>query len=310
MKVSNKKIAVCSRSFSKNNKLREELLSTFNAVKFNDDGKSLEGQSLIDFLGDAEAAIVALEKIDEKVLSQTSNLKFISKYGVGLDSIDFKALEKFNVKLGHTPGVNKRSVSELVLGYILNIYRKLDTHNHDLKKGQWRNQGGLQLTNKTVGIIGAGHVGRDLMSLLKPFQCKILFYDLIKMPELEGENSTQVALDHLLQQSDIVTVHIPYHEGNKFFINKENLTLMKSDALFINTSRGGIVDEEALYTQLVDKKLAGAAMDVYITEPAINHKLFSLHEFIGTPHVGGSSDEAILAMGRAAIANLVAYAEK
>lgn len=307
MTASNKKIAVCSRSFSKHPILRSELLSHFTNVKFNDEGKSLEGPSLVEFLGDADAAIVALEKINESVLSQTSQLKFISKYGVGLDNIDFKALEKFKIKLGHTPGVNKRSVSELVLGYILNLYRKIGTHHLDLKKGQWRNQGGLQLSHKTIGIIGAGNVGQDLMSLLAPFQCKILFYDLIKMPQLENEKIIQVELDVLLKQSDIVTVHIPYQESNHFFINKEKLGKMKPQALFINTSRGGIVDEDALYDQLVDGKLAGAAMDVYITEPAINHKLFSLPDFIGTPHVGGSSEEAILAMGRAAISNLIEY---
>lgn len=305
MTVSNKKIAVCSRSFSKHPKLREELLTHFSHVKFNDEGKSLETASLVNFLKDVDGSIIALEKVNEELLSQLPQLKVISKYGVGLDNIDAKALEKFEVKLGHTPGVNRRGVSELVLGYILTFLRKIHTHHYQLTKGIWKNEGGSQLSEKTVGIIGSGFVGQDLMSLLKPFNCKILFCDLLEMEFLQNEKNTQVSLDELLKNADIISVHIPYNQQNHFLINKEKLKLMKKNAFFINTSRGGIVDEKALHEALSSGTIAGAAMDVFISEPEVDNPLFKLPNFIGSPHVGGSSDEAILAMGRAAIAHLI-----
>lgn len=305
MTVSNKKIAVCSRSFSKHPVLRNELLSHFPEAKFNDEGLSLEGDALIKFLADAPAAIIALEKINNDVLQKCSSLKMISKYGVGLDNLDLAALDKNQVYLGHTPGVNKRSVSELVLGYILSLYRKINLHSNYLTKGNWKNEGGLQLTGRTVGIIGAGNVGKDLMELLRPFNCQMLFTDHTKMPELENTYIKQVELNQLLETSDIVTVHIPYNQQNHLFLNSSLIKKMKKGSIFINTSRGGIVDEEALYLRLKSGDLLGAAMDVYQTEPDTKNPLFSLPHFIGTPHVGGSSDEAILAMGRAAISHLV-----
>lgn len=305
-KLSNQ-IAVCSRSFSKNEVLRNELLSKFSNVHFNDEGLSLVGEDLVKFLKEQEGAIIGLELMNEKVLSFLPKLKIISKYGVGLDKVDFDALKKRDITFSFTEGVNKRSVSELTLTFILNLLRKINIHNSNLEKGIWKNEGGSQITGKTVGIIGFGHIGKDLRSLLKPFGCKIIFNDLLDMNLYEDENCKQASKEEVLSSSDVVTIHVPYNSKNHHLLGKEDFNLMKKGAILINSARGGLVNEKHLFSALCDGRLGGAAMDTFEVEPSISNPLFTLPNFIGTPHVGGGTDEAVLAMGRAAISNIEAY---
>lgn len=298
-------IAVCSRSFSKNQILKNELLNKYNNVKFNDKGVNLVGDELVDFLKDSHKVIVALEKIDENILSNLPNLKVISKYGVGLDSIDLNALKKYKIKLGWVGGVNKRSVSELTLALTLNILRNINNSVNQIKDGIFNQNIGKQLTSKNFGIIGCGNIGKDLIKILKPFNCNIFIFDKIDLTDFcKKENISQTTLKDLIKQSDIISVHLPLDTITKNFINKEMLSLMKSDSVLINTARGGIVDEVALKEHLINNFDFRAAFDVYATEPPTDLDLLRLPNFIGTPHIGGSSIEAILAMGRSAINGL------
>ena len=204
------KVAVCSRSFSSNEVLRDRLLSRYKYVTFNDYGLSLSGDSLVSFLNGHSKAITALESITEEVISQLPELKVISKYGVGLDMIDMNSLNKYGVKLGWEAGVNKRSVSELTLSLIISSLRHVRLANNQITKGRWKQHIGSQLTNKRVGIIGCGNVGKDLIKLLKPFNCQIYVYDIRDYSEFYKENNIiTLDLDDLLSQSDIVSLHIP-----------------------------------------------------------------------------------------------------
>ena len=299
------KIVVTSRSFSKHKVLRQELLSKYSNVKFNDEGLKLTGGDLIEFLEGADKAITALEVIDDSVLLTLPKLKVISKYGVGIDMIDTDALKKHNVKLGWTGGVNRRSVSELVISSAISLLRHILVANNEVKNGIWRQHIGRQLSDLTVGIIGCGYVGKDLAKLLKVFGSNVLAYDILDFPEFYQENSvTPVDIDTLLMNSDVVTLHLPLDKSTENILNKEKMNLMKSSAILINHSRGGLLDELELKSMLTNGQLAGAALDVFSQEPPGDQEFVNLPNFLVTPHIGGSSEEAVLAMGRSAILGL------
>jgi phosphoglycerate dehydrogenase-like enzyme len=299
------RVAVTSRSFSKNPELRAALCSEYENVVFNDLGKTLEGEELIHFLKDCDSCIVGLERLDATVLNQLPKLKVISRFGVGLDTLDLVEIQERKIKIAYTAGANKRSVAELVLALALTTLRNLSLVNQQLRTGEWKQNKGRELSQSTVGIIGLGAVGKDLAILLKAFQCDILIYD----PHLNNEfcethQLTSMSLDNLLQQADIVSLHIPLNRETHHLLNAERLSLMKPSAILINTARGGLVDESALKQMLKTNQLAAAAFDVFETEPVVDKQLVSLPNFFATPHIGGSTEQAILAMGFAAIAGL------
>ncbi len=299
------KVAVCSRSFSKNLVLRSELLARYKHVTFNDTGRQLEGDSLVEFLSGHEKAITALETIDNYVLSRLPELKAIGKYGVGLDMIDMDAMRVHGKRLGWTGGVNRRSVSELVIAFAITMLRHVHAANIEVLSGTWRQHVGGELTGRTVGIIGCGHVGKDLVQMLKPFGCPILVNDIRDYPDFYKEHDIKpVSLEELLTKSDLVSLHVPLDASTRNIINVQRLAIMKPTAVLLNAARGGLVDEIALKSMLQNKKLAAAAFDVFLCEPPQDNELLNLPNFLATPHIGGSAEEAILAMGRAAIDGL------
>lgn len=299
------RVAVCSRSFSKHAVLKAELLQRYLHVTFNDAGQKLEGRSLVDFLAGHAKAIVALECVGAKTLAALPELRVISKYGVGLDAIDLEALRAHGVRLGWTGGVNRRAVAELALGLMITLLRNLPVATNSVRAGAWRQVGGRDLSGRTVGVVGCGHIGKDLTTLLRAFGCRVLVNDILEFPEFYATFSVEpVPLDDLLRQSDIVTLHVPLTASTARLIDRRRLSLMKTDAILVNTARGGIVDEVALREALENQGLAGAAFDVFENEPPADSALLSLPNFVGTPHIGGSSQEAVLAMGRAAIRGL------
>lgn len=299
------RLAVTSRSFAKNKTLRNELISLYPNTKFNDQGISLKGKALIEFLHDCDMAITSLEKIDESIIKSLPKLKIISKYGVGIDMIDLQALYNHNIRLGWQGGVNKRAVSELVIGFVLNLLRNIQVANDNVSRGEWKHVGGEQLTKKTIGIIGLGHIGKDLVSLLKPFQCNIIANDLIEFERYCSENNIrQTDLVSLLKESDVVSIHVPLNKSTRGLIGSKQLNYMKRESYLINTARGNIVDEQNLKKALKENIIAGAAFDVFAEEPPIDIELLNLPNFIATPHIAGMSNEAMLAMGEAAILGL------
>lgn len=299
------KVVVTSRSFSRNQLLRQELLKRYAHVTFNEDGLRLEGVDLVNFLSSHDKAITALEKIDDFILSQLPRLKVIGKYGVGLDMIDVGAMRKYGVRLGWVGGVNRRSVAELVIAFAISILRHIPTARDEVLGGTWRQHVGGLLSGRTVGIIGCGSVGKDLVGLLQPFNCPILVNDIVDYGDFYNEfNIESVSLEDLLSRADVVTLHIPLDQSTSGLINKRRIALMKSSSILINTARGGLVDELALKLALINKEIAGAAFDVFSQEPPQDNELLNLPNFLATPHIGGSAEEAILAMGMSAINGL------
>jgi len=299
------KVAVCSRSFSQNPILRKELLERYDNVSFNDDGIKLNGDSLVEFLKGHNKAITALETIDDYVLSQLPELQVISKYGVGLDMIDMQAMRAHGKKFGWTGGVNRRSVSELVISFAIAMLRHVPAAHREVLAGTWRQHVGGQLSGCTFGIIGCGHIGKDIVKLLQPFGCNILVNDIRDYPDFYSKyNIKSVSLDELLAQSDIITLHVPLDESTRGILSAQRLALIKPTGVLINAARGGLVDEVALKKVLQTNTLAAAAFDVFAVEPPQDNELLKLPNFLVTPHIGGSAHEAILAMGRSAISGL------
>jgi phosphoglycerate dehydrogenase-like enzyme len=299
------RVAVCSRSFSKNPVLRSELLARYEYVTFNDSGRQMEGDELVAFLKGHDKAITALEKITADVISKLPQLKVIGKYGVGLDMINLGALSQYGVQLGWTGGVNKRSVAELVVSAAIALLHRTEESHAELRSGQWRQLPGRQLTGRTVGIVGCGHIGKEVAILLRAFSCRILANDIKDFPDFYQANGVQpVSLEELLAESEVVTLHLPLDDSTRQMFDAERLVKMRKGACLINLARGGLIDEAALKQCLKEGFLVGAALDVFEEEPPRDAELLNLPNLIATSHIGGSTEEAVLAMGRAAIAGL------
>lgn len=298
-------IAVTSRSFSSHPILRAELLARYSDVKFNDQGLTLAGESLVQFARGRCKLITALERLDETILAALPELEVVSKYGVGTDMIDMAAMARHGIRFGWTAGVNRRSVAELAIAFMISLLRHVPETNREIREGIWKNRKGRQLSDRMVGIIGCGHIGKDLSILLRAFGCQVLAHDILDFPEFYSAYQVEpVGLDDLLRRSDIVTLHVPLDDSTRNILSTDRLALMKSDAILINAARGGLIDERALKSMLKEGRLAGAGFDVFAMEPPDDPELVRLPNVMATPHIGGSAEEAVLAMGRAAIEGL------
>jgi phosphoglycerate dehydrogenase-like enzyme len=299
-------VAVASHSFSKNPTLRRELLARHPQVTFNETGLPLmRRDDLVALLRGHERAITGLEVLDAAVFAAVPELRVVSKYGVGLDMIDLAAARRHGVSLRWTPGVNRQAVAELTIAFMIALCRSLVPLAQAVKTGGWTHPGGRQLSSSTVGIVGCGHVGQEVARLCRAFGATVLAHDIRSYEDFyRAHGVTAVTLDALLAASDIVTLHVPLDASTRGLIGRPQLARLKPTAHLINTARGGIVDETALAEALAGGRLAGAAFDVFNEEPPTNGELLLQPAFIGTPHIGGGTAEAVLAMGRAAIEGL------
>ncbi len=301
-------IMVGSRSFSSNPILRQELLAEFPTGAFNEDGVVYAGDELISFLAGAAGAVLSLEPIDGAILDRLPDLRIIAKYGVGLDNLDLAAMQARDVALGWTGGVNKRGVAEMTLGFMLGLNRNLHGAGVRLRAGQWQKEGGRDLSSCTVGIIGMGHVGKEVVALLQPFGCAILVNDIIEQAEYyRAHGLTEASKEQIYAQADVLTLHTPLTDLTEGLIDSDVFDRMKPHAYLINASRGGVVNQADLKRALMEKRIAGAALDVFELEPCPDRELLALPNFWATPHIGGSSAQSILAMGRSSIYHLSSF---
>lgn len=304
-------IAVASPSFCKNKTLVTELLAKFPDAKLNHELTVLNSAELANFIGDARAAVIGTEPVTNALFEACAQLKVISKYGVGVNNIDFDAVERHGVSFLHTPGTNAQSVAEMTLAFMLALLGKLYERSLALRHGTWHKAGGVQLAGKTVGIIGMGHIGKRVAALLAPFNCHILVNDIVDQAAYyDAHQLTHVDKETLYKQADIITLHVPLTPETRDLIDANALALMKSTAVLINTCRSGVVVESALCAALADNRIGGVGIDVYDTEPLTAHPLLAHPNVFATPHIGGAAVESVLAMGQAAIAQLCEVANK
>ena len=302
-------VAVTYRSFSTNQFLVKKLKESYPNVSLNLTGKTLKENELVKFLATADKAIVGIEIIDKDILDQLPKLKLISKYGVGLNNLDLDECKKRNIQIKFQPGSNKQSVAEFTLLLMLNSLRQVHNNKTEIIEGNWTQAKGQELKGKKIGIIGFGNIGSCLVSLLKPFGNKILFFDERKFSSAEidkfdDKNLKQASISEVLSTSDIVSIHIPLSSGTKNMINKNAFKQMRESIILINTSRGGIVDEVELYKFLKNNNLAFASFDVFEHEPAFKSPLLKLDNFFASSHRASLTDQGIESMGIAAINGL------
>lgn len=305
----NSLVAVTSRSFSTNQFLVKKLKESYPNVSLNLTGKTLKENELVKFLANADKAIVGIEIIDKDILDQLPKLKLISKYGVGLNNLDLDECKKRNIQIKFQPGSNKQSVAEFTLLLMLNSLRQVHNNKTEIIEGNWTQAKGQELKGKKIGIIGFGNIGSCLVSLLKPFGNKILFFDERKFSSAEidkfnDKNLKQASISEVLSTSDIVSIHIPLSSGTKNMINKNAFKQMRESIILINTSRGGIVDEVELYKFLKNNNLAFASFDVFEHEPAFKSPLLKLDNFFASSHRASLTEQGIESMGIAAINGL------
>lgn len=301
-------VAVCSRSFSANPTLRAELLDVVSAARFHDGSSTLRGPALLDFIGDAPCAIIGLETLDAPTLDALPGLRVISKYGVGTDSLDLEALRARGVRLGWTPGVNRRSVSELVLAMTITLLRRVPEASAALREGGWGRFVGNTLTGRTLGIIGFGNVGQDVARLVGPLGIDVIATDVLDRTAAAAALGVRLTTrDEVVAQSDVLTLHVPLDASTMMMLDRAAIESMRPGAILVNLARGGLLDEIALLDALERGNLRGAVLDVFAEEPPPDRALVRHPRVLATPHIGGSSEEAVLAMGRAAIAGLVRH---
>jgi phosphoglycerate dehydrogenase-like enzyme len=301
-------IKVATVAFSKNAHLVDTLQKEFPDAVVNTEGIRLSGDELVNYLTGADGVIVGLENITGDILDKIPTVKVISKFGVGLDNIDLEACRQRNIPVGWTGGVNRHAVAEMSLGFMLMLLRNLYVSSNQLKQAAWNKNGGTSLYGKTVGIIGLGHIGQELVSLLAPFHCTILANDTEDRSAFAAQTGIElVPKEKLYAESDIISLHTPLTALTRNLMNLAVFSRMKPGAFLINTARGGIVNEADLKQALVSGMIAGAALDVYETEPPTDRELLSLPNLVCTPHTGGNSNEAVLAMGLSAIEHMVHF---
>jgi phosphoglycerate dehydrogenase-like enzyme len=306
--ISKAKIIVTSRTFCEVPILCEELLEAFPNTTLNMGGAFFQKPELIKYLKEADGVLLGTEAMDREVIDALPKAKIISKYGVGLDNIDLEYAKQAGKIIGWTGGVNKRSVSEQVLAFMIGMCRNLFWTGSQMKQGTWIKSGGFQLSGKKVGIIGCGHAGGDLLKLLQPFGCELMICDILDKSDVVTKYSAkQVDQDEIFQKSDVLTLHVPLTDLTYHMVNAHRLNMMKPTAFLFNTSRGKVVDQQALKSALQKQTIAGAAIDVYDEEPPTDLEFLALPNLWPTPHIGGNSIEAVEAMGRAAIGHFKSY---
>lgn len=302
------KIAVTPPALCRVPALRDEISRLFPQAVFNESSNYFDEDGLIRFAGEAQALLVGRDPVTEWVLQNLPNLEIVSKYGVGLDNIDQAALEEHGVALGWEGGVNRRSVAELTLAFMLTLCHNVWPTGGRLSRGEWHKDGGVELRGKTVGIIGCGNVGMEVVRLLAPFGCRVLVRDLLPVADFCRETgAVEADLDTVLTEADLLTLHVPLDDTTRGMIDKKSMARMKPGSFLINTSRGGVVEENALKEALASGLIRGAALDVFAQEPPVDIELLSHPNLIATPHIGGNAKEAVEAMARAAVIHLVRH---
>jgi D-3-phosphoglycerate dehydrogenase len=231
----------------------------------------------------------------------------VSKHGVGVDNVDVPAATRAGVIVTNTPGANQVAVAEMAVALIMALTRKLAYHDAVVKSGGWSRIIGTELAGKTVGLVGLGRIGKEVVLRLEGFQVKFLAYDVYQDNIFAAEHSVRfVELKELLTESDIVTLHAVLTPDTQSFIGEKELGHMKPSAYLVNTARGGLVDEQALYRALAENRLAGAGLDVFAEEPPMNSPLLQLGDkVLLAPHLGAQTTETVLRMGKMAAENIV-----
>lgn len=297
------KIVITTTSFGKYDNLPAELCKAKRfEVILNPFGRKIKSDELVELAKEAVGLIAGTEPITEAVLLKLPSLKVISRCGAGLDNVDIDAAKRLGIKVFNTPDAPTLAVAELTVGLILNLLRKINQMDASIRNDRWEKLMGNLLFEKKVGIIGFGLIGQKVGELLVAFGVKLAYCDL--EPKVCSFNCSEKRFEEILSWADILTLHLSPSKGCNPIIGMRELGLMKKGGWLINVSRGGVVDEKAIYLSLKEGHLSGVAIDVFEQEPYIG-PLKNLDNVILTPHVGSYAKEARIEMEKQAVENLL-----
>ena len=294
------KILICD---SLNEKVLKELQAIGECIDIS--SSNTKNEDLDENIEDSEIVVIRSgTTLDKAIIEKGKSLKIIARCGVGVDNIDVDYAKSQNIFVTNSPSANLISVVELTVALIISAARKINLADKHLKEGKWNRKEfvGIELSGKQLGIIGFGKAGKLVSERMKAFGMSIAFYD----PYIKDWNGSEknLELDELLTSSDIVSIHVIKTKETENLISKEKLDLLKENAILINTSRGGVLDEDYLIELLKSKKIFGAGLDVYSEEPPKNIDTFSDLNLISTPHIGASTSEAQLKAGLDTVENI------
>jgi len=278
------KILITDNIFEKGIKLLEE--KGYQVTRAWDTPKN----ELPKIIADYDVLIVrSATKVKGELLDNAKSLKVIGRAGEGLDNIDFEKARKLGIALVNTPHVSYRSVAELTIGHLLALAKNIVQGTLSLREGKWEKEKliGTEVDGKTLGIIGCGYIGKAVERLAASLGMEVI-------PVEECVYGRFVALTDMLPKADFITIHVPLTSHTKHMISTKEFNMMKDGVMLIDCSRGGVVDQEALYQALLSGKVKGAALDVFEEEPPKNSKLLTLNNVIATPHIGAQTNEAQL----------------
>jgi D-3-phosphoglycerate dehydrogenase len=307
--LKNSKILVTPTSYAKNDPtLRTKLEAEVGEVVYNPTGRPLSSDELLELIPGCDGYIAGLDAIDRAVINGSDKLRVIARYGVGVDNVDLDAARERGIVVTNTPGANSASVAELTVGLILSLGRKIPEAVQAAKKGEWPRMTGISLEGKTIGLLGFGAIAKNVARRLAGFDCDVIAYH--PSYDITTAESLGVQLrpeEDLIREADFLSLHLPLNQESRGMVNSEFLGKMKPGAFLINTSRGELIDEEALFEALQSGRLQGAALDAFSKQPPDpGNPLLAMPQVIATPHMGAHTDGATNAMGWAALQDCLA----
>jgi D-3-phosphoglycerate dehydrogenase len=303
------RLLVTPTSYGKNDsRLKTELEALVGEVIYNPTGKPLKSPEVAALLPGVDGYIAGVDAIDRAALEHADKLRVISRYGVGVDSVDLQVARERGIVVTNTPGANSVSVAELTVGLLLSLARQIPEGASALRQGNYPRLAGVSLEGKAVGIVGLGAIGKELARRLRGFDCRIIAYDPFPDRAFAEANGVELLpLENLLELSDFVSLHLPLLPETQGLVNRDFLARMKRGAFLVNTARGEIVEETALLEALQSGHLRGAALDVFAVEPpSPDNPLLALKQVIATPHLASQTDSATNRMGWMALQDCLA----
>ena len=287
------KVAVPLPYFDFFPEIKAELAAKYPGAKFSTPGVLMQGEKLIEFLKGYDTAVIGLNRFTDEVCKALPELKVVSLCSAGVDHIDPAILNKYGIKMWWVPGINKISVSELAVCYMVLTVRRVPFYSSVLMRGEWKGPMGFggDLRGRTVGIHGVGHIGKEVIKLLQPYGVKILACDREDFSDFykEFNNVEKVNAEELWARSDVLTIHLSKNKSTLGMYTKEVQAKFKPGMILVNCARGGMVDEAALAANLASGHISGAAFDVFDIEPANNNPLLKLPNMFASPHIGATT---------------------
>ncbi len=294
------KVLVTSRSFAKYNpEIVEELQSKGIEIIRASKSNMCEGE-IAKEVRDCDGIVCGIDPITKEVIDAGKKLKIIHMNGTGIDHIDLTEATKRNIYVGNCPGANACAVAELNLAILLAEARKIIKYSNRIREGRWEREVGVELSGKTIGILGLGAIGKKFVELLKGFHMQVLAYDIRPDKIWCKENHVTMVSDisEIFRQSDFISLNLPLLESTKYIINEKSISKMKQDVIIVNTARGSLIKTEDLIRALKEKRIRGAALDAFEKEPLDERSELRKVDVTLTPHMGASSIETMKNVSR------------